>query len=559
MRSCRIAADRDKQTNKDMTMETLVFQIAAETGAAAADKATDAIRAAIAEKGSANIILATGASQFDMLENLVAAENIDWSKVTMFHLDEYIKLGPDHPASFRKYLTERFIQKVQPLAAAHLVNGDADDPQQECDRIGDVISEHPIDVAMIGIGENGARPGPDTGHLHEHPSDTKEQVPDSNRARPTQGRSSQQCPRRPRNQYLSGLDTPAARQLHNIPRRRIGVTTVIETRAHMPVKIPGLVDLQVNGYQGVDFAGPDLTADDFVQACTGHFKAGTTALLATVVTGPRQLYERNLPLIAEAITHPELEGRVLGIHIEGPFISAKDGARGAHNAEWVRKPDTGLLDEIIAWANGKVRLLTIAAELPGASELARHALSQGIAVSLGHQMATASDLNRLADAGATALTHLGNGVPSQIDRHENPIWPALANDNLAAMIITDGNHLPPAVLKTIIRAKTPEKCIVISDASELSGLAPGRYESMGHKVILDKSGRLYDPKTGYLAGSSATMLKCMNHLASLNLLTLEQMTKMAFDNPLQLIGLGPSDVNRSNVCYDQTARQFHCE
>ncbi len=136
-------------------MERLVFQTAAETGAAAATKAADAIRQTIADKGSANIILATGASQFDMLTNLVAAEDIDWSKVTMFHLDEYIKLGPDHPASFRKYLTERFIQKVPPLAAAHLVNGDADDPQQECERLGAIISARPIDVAMIGIGENG--------------------------------------------------------------------------------------------------------------------------------------------------------------------------------------------------------------------------------------------------------------------------------------------------------------------------------------------------------------------------------------------------------------------
>ncbi len=327
----------------------------------------------------------------------------------------------------------------------------------------------------------------------------------------------------------------------------------------MSVKIPGLVDLQVNGYKGVDFAGPDLTAEDFIRACKGHFEAGTTALLATIVTSPRELYERNLPLIAEAMTCPELKGRVLGIHVEGPFISVADGARGAHNAQWVRRPDVNLLDEIIAWADGKVRLLTIAAELEDAAELAQHAVNKGIAVSLGHQMASESDIERLVDAGATALTHLGNGVPSQIDRHENPIWPALANDNLAATIITDGNHLPPSLIKTIIRAKTPERCIVISDASELSGLAPGRYESMGHRVILDESGRLYDPKTGYLAGSSATMLQCMNHLASLNLLNLEQMTKMAFDNPLSLIGLAPSDVNSSTVCYDRARREFCCE
>jgi N-acetylglucosamine-6-phosphate deacetylase len=326
----------------------------------------------------------------------------------------------------------------------------------------------------------------------------------------------------------------------------------------MSVKIPGLVDLQVNGCKGVDFSSPDLTADDFVRACKGHFEAGTTALLATVVTGPRDIYKQNLPLIAETISRPELQGRVLGIHIEGPFISATDGARGAHNADWVRSPDIGLLDEIIAWADGKVRLLTLAAELNGAAELARHAVDRGIAVSLGHQMASPSDIERLVDAGATALTHLGNGIPSQIHRHENPIWAGLADDNLTAMIITDGNHLPPSVLKTIIRAKSPQKCIVISDASALCGFGPGRYESMGHNVILDESGRLYDPKTGYLAGSSATMLQCMNHLASLNIVSLEEMTRMAFDNPLRLIGLDPSGIDRSDVCYDPARRHFYC-
>ena len=136
-------------------MKRFIYKAAEETGAAAADKAADSIRTAIGEKGKANIILATGASQMVMLQNLVAARGIDWSKVTMFHLDEYIGMGPKHPASFRKYLSERFIQKVSELAAAHLVNGDARDPRQECQRVGSIIMQHPIDVAMIGIGENG--------------------------------------------------------------------------------------------------------------------------------------------------------------------------------------------------------------------------------------------------------------------------------------------------------------------------------------------------------------------------------------------------------------------
>ena len=126
-----------------------------EVGVAAANSAAQAIRSAIRNHGQANIILATGASQFEMLEQLVASQGIDWLKVVMFHLDEYIGLGPDHPASFRRFLKERFIDHVAPLRAAYFVKGDAEDLTEECRRLGVLIKAHPIDVACIGIGENG--------------------------------------------------------------------------------------------------------------------------------------------------------------------------------------------------------------------------------------------------------------------------------------------------------------------------------------------------------------------------------------------------------------------
>jgi len=136
-------------------MEEFRYKTKQKMGASAAAKAAQAIKEAITNKGHANIILATGTSQIEMLKNLVIADGIDWSKVTMFHLDEYIALGPDHPASFRKFLKERFVDKVPGLKALHFVNGDANDPQAECQRVNSVIAKHPIDVAMIGIGENG--------------------------------------------------------------------------------------------------------------------------------------------------------------------------------------------------------------------------------------------------------------------------------------------------------------------------------------------------------------------------------------------------------------------
>ena len=125
-----------------------------ELGKVAGAAAAELIRKAISENGSANIILATGTSQFQTLNQLVSEPGIDWSKVVMFHLDEYIGLSITHPASFRKYLRERFISKVPALKAAYLINGETD-PKEECQRLGQLISKHPVDVALVGIGENG--------------------------------------------------------------------------------------------------------------------------------------------------------------------------------------------------------------------------------------------------------------------------------------------------------------------------------------------------------------------------------------------------------------------
>jgi len=327
------------------------------------------------------------------------------------------------------------------------------------------------------------------------------------------------------------------------------------------VKIPGLVDLQVNGYKGVDFSSGDLTQEDFVQACQGLFEAGTTAFLPTVITSSEDVYKHNLPIIAKVLQskqfHCSAKGG-LGIHLEGPFISPEEGARGAHNSDWIRKPDIDYLKQLIELADGMVKLITIAAELRGAEQLARYAAEQGIAVSLGHQMASEEDLKRLIHAGAISLTHLGNGVPAMLPRHENPIWAGLAEDRLVAMIITDGHHLPASMIKTIIRTKGPDNCIVVSDAASLAGLGPGRYETLGNKVVLENDGRLYNPATGYLAGSSATMLQCMNYLASMNLLSRDELVAVGFYNPLKFIGLGVDDVaSGRDIWFDENRQVFY--
>lgn len=135
-------------------MKISVLESAEALGQVAGKHAADLIRKAIAEKGAANIIVATGTSQFETLKQLIAEEGIDWSRVTMFHLDEYIGLPVTHPASFRKYLKERFLEQLPPLAAAYLIDGEVDD-DAERKKLGELIAGHPIDVALVGIGENG--------------------------------------------------------------------------------------------------------------------------------------------------------------------------------------------------------------------------------------------------------------------------------------------------------------------------------------------------------------------------------------------------------------------
>jgi N-acetylglucosamine-6-phosphate deacetylase len=137
------------------------------------------------------------------------------------------------------------------------------------------------------------------------------------------------------------------------------------------------------------------------------------------------------------------------------------------------------------------------------------------------------------------------------------MWAGLANDNLTAMIITDGHHLPASVIKTMVRAKGADRIVVVSDASPAAGLPPGRYQFLGNDAVLEPSGRLHNPVKQCLVGSSATMLRCMNHLASLELLSLDELLKVGFSNPLRMIGIPAGDVHSSTgLFYDEATRAF---
>lgn len=299
----------------------------------------------------------------------------------------------------------------------------------------------------------------------------------------------------------------------------------------------GYVDLQVNGFLGVDFSSPELTEADFILACRALLALGTAAFLPTVITSSRQTYARNLPLMADVMAREEFQGRLLGFHLEGPFISRVPGAVGAHNPAYVCDPDVAWLEQLLDWAGGRVRLLTLAAELPGAEDLVRCAVERGITVSIGHSLFTPFDLDRMAAAGATALTHLGNGLPNVLPRHDNPLWAGLAHDAYTAMLITDGHHLPAPVIKTAARAKGVDRFIVVSDASPVAGLPPGRYHVLDNDAILEPSGRFHNPEKQCLVGSAATMGQCMAHLASLDVFSEAELKQIGWGNPLRLIGV----------------------
>jgi N-acetylglucosamine-6-phosphate deacetylase len=310
------------------------------------------------------------------------------------------------------------------------------------------------------------------------------------------------------------------------------------------MKTPGgFIELQLNGWKGVNLTSAALTVEQ-VTRMTRELKArGVLAYCPTVITAPTNVLKHSLETIARAAALPENEGRLVGIHLEGPFISPEFGAVGAHPIDYVRQPDPAVFDRFQGWAEGRIRLLTLAPERPGAPDLIRHAKAQGVAVSIGHHLASDEDVAAAVRAGVTLCTHVGNGLPNEIHRHNNVLWGELANDDLSGMFITDGQHLPVDMIKVALRAKTPDRFIVTSDASPLAGLPAGRYDlEWGLSAIIDEAGRIYSEKTQCLVGSHADMLTCMNRLASLNLLNEDELWRVGFHNPLRALGLDPDSL-----------------
>lgn len=240
---------------------------------------------------------------------------------------------------------------------------------------------------------------------------------------------------------------------------------------------PGFVDLQVNGYRGVDMSDPSLTSERMEEFCRELASLGVTRFLPTITTNSGAEIIRSLMNLNALTQNCELfRAMSLGIHLEGPYISPKDGPRGAHPKQFCRPPEIAEFQSFQKAADGQIRILTLSPEYDQAADFIRQ-VADDVVVSIGHTAASPEQIRNAVDAGAKMSTHLGNGMHPNIPRHPNYLWEQLAADELFGGIIADGVHLPDAVLKTLVRAKTLNKCFLVSDTTSLSGMPPGLYEN----------------------------------------------------------------------------------
>jgi N-acetylglucosamine-6-phosphate deacetylase len=303
---------------------------------------------------------------------------------------------------------------------------------------------------------------------------------------------------------------------------------------------PALFDLQINGCAGRSFNSPHLTADDVrhvVNTCRRH---GIGGLCPTLVTAPAEALLHGFATLRQTCEEDaDVARAVPGFHLEGPYISPEDGPRGAHPRPHVRPPDWDELRRFQDAAGGRIRLLTLAPEHEGALEFIEKATAAGVVVALGHTAASGPRLRDAVRAGARLATHLGNGCHALLPRHDNPIWAQLADDELFASVIADGQHLPPAVLRCLVRAKTPARTILTCDASSLAGLPPGRYAEWGQEFEVLPEGKVVVPGTEYLAGSAVFTDTCVGLAVRHVAVTLAEAIDMAGARPRQLLRLPP--------------------
>jgi N-acetylglucosamine-6-phosphate deacetylase len=300
---------------------------------------------------------------------------------------------------------------------------------------------------------------------------------------------------------------------------------------------PGFIDLQINGFAGVDFNNPAAPLAEIGRALQAIVATGVTRCLPTVITGPPDAMLASLSNLYRAKKSLPLERAIAGFHVEGPYIGAEDGPRGAHPAHWVRPPD---LDEFARWqeaTEGNIRLVTLSPHWPEAPGYIGALAKSGVAVSIGHTGANAYQIAAAVDAGATLSTHLGNAARGLMPKFPNCLWDQLAEDRLSASFIADGIHLDGAFLRAALRAKGVERTILVTDAAAPAGAAPGRYRLGELDVNLTADDRVVLAGTQKLAGSALRMNRAIANVVRNGDLSLAGALQAATTNPARLIHL----------------------
>jgi N-acetylglucosamine-6-phosphate deacetylase len=312
---------------------------------------------------------------------------------------------------------------------------------------------------------------------------------------------------------------------------------------------PALFDLQINGCHGRNFSSLTLTAGDVrhvIDTCRAH---GVAGLCPTLVTNSFAALAHGFDTLHQACeTDAVIAHAVPGFHLEGPYISAEDGPRGAHAKLHVRPPDWDEFRRLQEAAGGRIRLVTLAPETTGALVFIEKLVASGVVVALGHTAASGPQIRDAIRAGARLSTHLGNGSHALLPRHDNYLWHQLAADELWASVICDGHHLPREVVRSILRVKSPARVILTCDGSPLAGLPPGRYHEWDQDFDVLPGGKVVVPGTTYLAGSGVLTDACVNQILAWGEVSLVEAIDMASVRPRQLLGLPECKLEPGSAC-----------
>lgn len=313
-------------------------------------------------------------------------------------------------------------------------------------------------------------------------------------------------------------------------------------REQWPWISPALIDIQVNGYGGQEFSSARLTEDKVAAIVQSFYPFGVTRICPTVTTEGLEVLTHAVSTIAALCDRsPAWSRRMPGIHVEGPYITSEEGARGAHPKRHCRPPNWDEFQRLQDAARGRIRILTMSPEFDGSAEFIRKACASGVIVAIGHTSATPDQIRAAVDAGARLSTHLGNGSHATFHRFRNYLWPQLAEDRLWASLIADGHHLLPEMVKVFVRAKTPQRCILVSDVSGQAGQPPGRYASPFCDVEILPDGKLVVAgQREVMAGASTPASVGVCNVMRFAGVDLQAAIQMAVHNPAALLGLPPN-------------------